>query len=255
MPVYRLILAYDGSDFSGWQRQPGRRCVQSELEAALAVLAREPVAVQGAGRTDAGVHALGQCASFRLASPLPEQRLLASLRGLLPRDMTPLDLQRCADGFNARFSALGRHYHYRLSRRACAPFRRLRWELPFAIDLDAMQEALLPLRAARQWRGFCTPESALKGADCRLSELELEPWGEEIRLRIGADRFLHHMVRIIVGTLVEIGRGRWGPQRIELILAEQDRALAGPTAPAHGLYLESVDYPPEHMTPGGDEPE
>jgi tRNA pseudouridine38-40 synthase len=252
MPVYRLILAYDGSGFSGWQRQPGRRCIQSELESALAVLAREPVAVQGAGRTDAGVHALGQCASFKLERAFPEGRLLAALRGLLPEDVSPLSLARSADGFNARFSALGRHYQYRLSERACAPFRRLRWELPFSLDLAAMGEALEPLRGARQWRGFCTPEASAKGAICRLTELALEPWGDEIRLRIGADRFLHHMVRIIVGTLVEIGRGRWRPDRVAQILAEQDRTLAGPTAPAHGLYLMSVDYPPELLAPAAE---
>ena len=214
MNVYRLLLAYDGCDFSGWQRQPELRTVQGELEKALAVVARHPVSVQGAGRTDAGVHALGQCASFVLEPSLSPRRLLASLRGLLPDDITPLVLERAPKDFNARFSATGRCYLYRMSQSRCAPFRRLRWDLSCRVDIERMQAALPPLAAAEDWRSFCTPQAAEKGTRCLIRELALEPDGDEIRLRIAADRFLHNMVRIIVGTLVEIGRGRWEPERI-----------------------------------------
>ncbi|MBN2169950.1 MAG: tRNA pseudouridine(38-40) synthase TruA [Candidatus Krumholzibacteriota bacterium] len=254
MPVYRLVLAYDGERFAGWQRQPGLRTVQGELERALAVVARVPVRVQGAGRTDTGVHALGQCASFALDAPLPAARLLASLRGLLPEDVTPRELHRAPDDFHARFSAAARFYTYRLGLQACAPLRRLRWDLPCAVDPAAMRAALPALRAAEDFRGFATREGAARGSVCRIRELELVEADGELRLHIGADRFLHKMVRIITGTLVEVGRGRWGPGRVAEILLTGDRTLAGPTAPAHGLFLRRVEYPEHQLTAPPAEP-
>lgn len=255
MPNYRLLLAYDGSDFHGWQRQPAARSVQGELERALAVLAREPVAVQGAGRTDAGVHALGQCASFAFTPPRPlsTQRLLAALRGLLPEDITPLAVHEVAPDFNARFSATARFYEYRLGLVPCAPLRRLRWEISRPLDLAAMRAALGLLEGAEDFRAFSTKDGAARGTRCRLRRLALdlrEPAEEELRLAIGADRFLHNMVRIIVGTLVEIGRGRWQPDRVTAILASGDRRLAGPTAPPQGLFLAQVEYPERFLAPG-----
>ncbi|MCB1162022.1 MAG: tRNA pseudouridine(38-40) synthase TruA [Candidatus Krumholzibacteriia bacterium] len=259
MPTYRLVLAYDGADFHGWQRQPGRRTVQGELERALAVLAREPVAVQGAGRTDAGVHALAQCASFTVPTGVrPGQsprRLLGSLQGLLPEDVTPLRLHEAPADFNARFSATARFYVYRLGLGHCAPLRRLRWELGWRLDVEAMEEALALLREGTDFRGFSTREGAAKGSRCALRELALdgrEPEAGELRLRIGADRFLHNMVRIVVGTLVEIGRGRWRPERVAEILASGDRRLAGPTAPPQGLFLRAVEYPERFLDPAGE---
>ena len=256
MPCYRLLVAYDGADFHGWQRQPGLRSVQGELEQALAVLARAPVAVQGAGRTDAGVHALAQCASFQLTAPperpLTPARMLAALRGLLPADISPLALTEVPADFNARFSATARFYQYRLGLAPCAPLRRLRWELHTPLDLAAMEAAIALFAGAEDFRAFSTRIGALRGTRCRLRLLELaprEPEAAELCLRVGADRFLHNMVRILVGTLVEIGRGRWGPERIEAILASGDRRLAGPTAPPQGLFLERVEYPPRFLTP------
>jgi tRNA pseudouridine38-40 synthase len=256
MPSYRLLVAYDGTDFHGWQRQPGLRSVQGELEQALAVLARAPVAVQGAGRTDAGVHALAQCASFQLTAPperpLTPERLFAALRGLLPADISPLALHEVPADFNARFSATARFYHYRLGLAPCAPLRRLRWELHHKLDLAAMQAAIGEFAGAEDFRAFSTRIGALRGTRCRLRHLELdsrELESGELRLRVGADRFLHNMVRILVGTLVEIGRGRWEPERIATILASGDRQLAGPTAPPQGLFLERVEYPAPYLTP------
>ena len=254
MTVYRLVLAYDGADFHGWQRQPRLRTVQGELERALALLARGEVKVQGAGRTDAGVHALGQCASFALERPLDPRRLLGSLRGLLPVSITPLLLHETDPDFDARFSATGRFYVYRLGLRHCAPLRGLRWELPQAVDPARMRAALAALRESEDFRAFCTREGGAKGTICRLRELSLEarePEAGELRLRIGADRFLHNMVRIITGTLVEIGRGRWEPERMARILVSGDRTLAGPTAPPQGLFLRAVEYPERFLADEG----
>ena len=247
MAVYRLILTYDGSEFHGWQRQPGMRTVQGEIERALAIVCREPVPVQGAGRTDAGVHALGQCASFAASDEIPMNRLLGSLRSLLPEDVRPLELHRAPDDFNARFSASARFYLYRLGLTPCPPMRGIRWEPPFRLDIGAMSAALPALRAGEDFTSFCTAEAAAKGSRCAIRTLVLEQEGDELRLRIGADRFLHNMVRVVVGTLVEVGRGRWRPERVGEILAGRDRGLAGPTAPPQGLFLERVEYPPSAL--------
>ncbi len=253
MTVYRLVLAYDGTDFHGWQKQTTDRSVQGELERALAILDRRPVKVHGAGRTDAGVHALGQCASFALENPRPARRLLGNLRGLLPDDITPIEIHEAPSDFNARFSATGRFYLYRLGRVHCAPLRRLRWELPMPVDPERMRAALPVLAAADDFRAFCTREGAAKGTHCRIRELELlEPEPGELQLRVGADRFLHNMVRIITGTLVEIGKGRWEPERMAEVLASGDRTLAGLTAPPHGLFLRRVVYPERFL--GGEAP-
>ena len=253
MTVYRLVLAYDGGAFHGWQKQPVQRSVQGELERALEILDRRPVKVQGAGRTDAGVHALGQCASFALENARSAHRLLGNLRGLLPDDVTPIELHEVPADFNARFSATARFYLYRLGRVHCAPLRHLRWELPMPVDTDRMRAALPALAAATDFRAFCTREGAAKGTHCRIRELELlEPEPGELRLRIGADRFLHNMVRIIVGTLVDIGRKRWEPERMAEIIESGDRTLGGQTAPPHGLFLRRVEYPERFL--GGQAP-
>jgi tRNA pseudouridine38-40 synthase len=250
MTRYRLVLAYDGADFHGWQRQSVLRSVQGELERALSVLDRKKVPVQGAGRTDAGVHALAQCASFTLERPRDPYRLLANLRGLLPRDITPLRVHEVDEEFNARFSATGRHYIYRMGRQHCAPLRGLRWELPKSVDLDRMRATLPHLAAAEDFRALTTSQGAAKGTICHLRELELlELEAGELRLRIGADRFLHNMVRIIVGTLVEIGRERWAPEYMAEILASGDRTLGGLTAPPQGLFMSRVTYPERFLEP------
>ncbi len=255
MPVYRIVLSYDGSEFHGWQRQPEQRTVQGELERALSIIYQDQTSVQGAGRTDAGVHALGQCASFAPTKELPTKKIFASLRSLLPEDMCPLELHRAPDDFNARFKASARFYTYRLGLGPCPPLRRIRWEPPFTLDLAAMRSALPALRAATDFTSFCTREAAAKGSRCEIRELLLELEGDEMRLRIGADRFLHNMVRIVVGTLVEIGRGRWHPERMSMIIAARDRCSAGPTAPPQGLFLARVEYPEAALTMSDREPD
>ncbi len=251
MKSYRLLLAYDGAGFHGWQKQTVLRSVQGELERALGILDRREVRVQGAGRTDAGVHALGQCASFTMERPRDPRRLLGNLRGLLPEDITPLRVHEVDDEFNARFSATGRYYVYRLGRQHCAPLRGLRWELPMDVEPERIRAALPHIAAAEDFRALTTREGAAKGTATRIRELDLlEPEPGELRLRIGADRFLHNMVRIVVGTLVEIGRGRWEPEIMADILASGDRRQGGPTAPPQGLFLRRVSYPERFLEPG-----
>ncbi len=243
MKVYRLLLAYDGLDFHGWQVQTQERSVQGELEAALAVIFQREVPVSGAGRTDTGVHALGQCASFLVneGEHAPD-RVLASLRKLLPEDITALELHEAHPQFHARFSATGRHYLYRLSMENCAPFRRNRWETHYTLDLDRVEQALALLPGPHDFRAFCKVISADKGTLCNMRYADLEQVGDEVHLRFGADRFLHNMVRIILGTLVDIGRGHMEVERMAEILESGERSRGGNTAPPHGLYLVRVDY-------------
>jgi len=248
--VCRLILAYDGLDFHGWQVQPGKRTVQGELARSLAVVLRRETKVVGAGRTDAGVHALGQCASFELRRGDPDpRRLFASLRGLLPADITVLELSEVHPDFHARFSATGRHYLYRVGLRRMAPLRRRRWETRYRLDEDRMRAALQALPGRHDFRGFCRAQAAEKGSICDLRQATLDREGDELHLRLGADRFLHNMVRIIAGTLVDVGRGRFGPERIAEMLESGDRSMGGNTAPPRGLYLVRADYPPELLKP------
>ncbi|MDP6419564.1 MAG: tRNA pseudouridine(38-40) synthase TruA [Candidatus Krumholzibacteria bacterium] len=249
MRCFRLLLAYDGSGFHGWQTQLGQRTVQGEVEDALAIICQERVPLAAAGRTDAGVHALGQVASFRLDSALDPGKILASLRSLLPYDISVRELHLAHESFHARFSATGRFYLYRIGLEALAPFRGIRWEPRWPLDVERMQKALAYLENATDFRSFCRSESADKGTTCHLKELSLEERNGELQLRIGADRFLHNMVRIIAGTLVEIGRGRWEAEKMGEILESRSRQEAGDTAPPQGLYLMRVEYPKELLTP------
>ncbi|MCP4546162.1 MAG: tRNA pseudouridine(38-40) synthase TruA [bacterium] len=244
---YRIVLGYDGLKFHGWQVQPGLRTVQLELESVLAQIMQEPVRAQSAGRTDAGVHALGQCASFTLSKEIATYRLLGSLRRLLPTDISPVFVERVPAGFHARFSATARFYTYRLALRPCAPFRHTHWLIHRRLDMGAMQHALLILRDATDFEGFCTREAAEKGTTCHLRQLELKLVGDELHFLIGANRFLHNMVRIITGTIVDIGLGRFEPSLMAQMLESGDRTLGGQTAPSQGLFFRSVEYPVESL--------
>jgi len=250
MRVCRLTLGYDGSDFHGWQIQTGLRSVQGEITKVLGVIFRREMELVGAGRTDAGVHALGQCASFELGeNDPPVSRILASLRGLLPEDITAVDLDEVHPDFHARFSATGRRYLYRIGLDHMAPFRRNRWDLHWALDEDRMQAALEPLLGRHDFRAFCRAKAAEKGTICELRQLTLTRVGDELHLRVAADRFLHNMVRFITGTLVDIGRGYFEPEHMSELLETGDRALGGNKAPPQGLYLVGVEYPRELLSP------
>lgn len=244
---YRLDVAYDGTEFAGWQVQPGVRTVQGTLEGVLGRMqGGAPVRVRGAGRTDAGAHARGQVADFLLDCRLGEGELEHALRGMLPREIRPLAVRRVPDGFNARADALRKSYRYRIDRSLSGdPFiARYALHHPYAIDGEALDRALASLRGRKDWSGFtgsaCTVENRVRElVEARYDE---GPGGEGWFI-FEADGFLTHMVRNIVGTLLEIAGGRSGAERIEKILESGDRRLAGPTAAAKGLFLWHVEYP------------
>ncbi len=242
--TYRMTVEYDGTPFSGWQRQCGVPTVQQTLEDALAILLRTPTAVTGAGRTDAGVHARGQVAHVHVAEKLDRRRTLNSLNGLLPPTIAVVDLRTASDGFHARYDARRRTYRYHVSTLARALDASWRLVLRCVLNFDTMNTAASMLAGSHHFGAFCRARSETRNRICCV---EHAGWSAEQRpgdwhFEITADRFLHGMVRTIVGTLLEVGRGRRSPQDVITILDSRDRTQAGPAAPAHGLVLESVSY-------------
>ncbi len=259
MRTFKLTLAYDGTDYAGWQRQRGAATIQAAVEAALRPLEGRPVTVHGAGRTDAGVHALGQVASVRLAHPLPPPALVRALNARLPPAVRALRAEHVADRFHARFDAQAKMYRYRLAAGPVAnPLeRRYVWHLPQAVDRAAMQAAGVLLCGRHDFAAFQTatragaPGSTIRTiAGLRVVNESGAYWaapagggcGDIIGVEVEGDGFLRHMVRAIVGTLVEVGLARRSVADVAAALASRTRARAGPTAPAHGLFLVRVDY-------------
>lgn len=244
MPRYRLLIEYDGTTFHGWQIQPTHPTVQEHLEQALAIALRHPVAVVGSGRTDAGVHARGQVAHFTVEQAIVPFRLQGSLNGLLPASIRILDLYETHDAFHARFDATARRYHYYVSTIPRALDRHSRWFLRPAPNFDQMNAAAQALTGTHDFDAFCRARSETQNRVCTITAAQ---WHADVHsgnwyFAVEADRFLHGMVRALVGTLVQIGRSQRPSDDIPRILASRDRRQAGPAAPAHGLILEHVSY-------------
>jgi len=242
MQNYKIIVAYDGTDFKGWQRQPDEPTIQGALEDAIFMITRKKVVVHGAGRTDAGVHALGQVASFRVAARLRDEELFRALNAVLPWDIRILTLDKAAAVFHARKSAKSKIYQYRIIRAPrISPFDfrySLHW--PYPLNLRAMRGAA-PLFVRRaDFTAFSSNRERNPVRFVRRSEVRKK--GDELVYTIEAEGFLRYMVRTIVGTLLEVGRRRIAPEEVEEIFRRKDRRLAGPTAPAKGLCLVRVDY-------------
>jgi tRNA pseudouridine38-40 synthase len=243
---WKLVLAYDGSEFHGWQVQPDRVTVQGELRDALARITGEDVLPQGSGRTDAGVHALGQVASFALAAPIPEANLTRALNRALPASIRVLSATRISSDFHARHSAVSKTYEYRIFRKEiCPPWQaRYVYALNVPLDVEAMQRAAAKVCGEFDFTAFAASDPDRSPLD-NVRSLHASHWIQEPPLllyRVQGNGFLHHMVRNLVGTFLEVGRGNLHEAEIPEILASRSRAQAGPTAPARGLFLVSVDY-------------
>lgn len=244
MPTVKLEIEYDGGGFRGWARQPGLRTVQGELEAALATVLREPVELTVAGRTDAGVHALGQVASFRTAAEPPPD-LARRLNGVGPDDVAVRAAAVVTEGFDARRDARARSYRYRLlARRAPSPFERGRalwW--PHRLDRAALDACAAALPGTHDFTAFTpTQTDHVRFERHLLSASWVEEGGDALAFRVTADAFMRNMVRVLVGTMLEVASGRRDVADFEALLRGAPRSAAGPTAPPHGLYLESVTY-------------
>lgn len=240
--VLRLDLEYDGAGFSGWASQPGQRTVEGTLSAVLGVLLREPVALVVAGRTDAGVHASGQVASLTTESDMPPGRILRGLAGLLPSDVSVAAVSE-APGFDARRDARARRYEYRV---LCGPPSALRrgrvLHHPTALDIAAMNEAAALLVGCHDLRAFTPTRTEHVFFARTVTRCEWVRRDDELVLAIEAHAFLRHMVRVVAGTLLLVGRGAWPAERIRPLVGGAPRGAAGPTAPAHPLTLVGVRY-------------
>ncbi|MGB9287412.1 MAG: tRNA pseudouridine(38-40) synthase TruA [Terracidiphilus sp.] len=265
--TWRLTITYDGTDFQGWQVQPGQTTIQGELQAALGRVTGEAPLPQGSGRTDAGVHALAQVASFQLLAPIPPENLLYALNRTLPPSIRVSEarIPRSAT-FHARHSAIAKTYEYRVLRGSdCSPFlARYVYSCPWSLDMATLQSAAQAFIGAHDFLSFAAndPDATRRGSDLALPDSQNQEktirtifssaWEERsidsadlLVYRVRGNGFLHHMVRNLVGTMIDVGRGFFPLEEIPRILAARSRSAAGPTAPARGLFLVSVDYPPD----------
>ena len=245
MPRYKLIIEYDGTPFAGWQWQDDAPTVQRTLTDAITAFCGHAVKIAGAGRTDAGVHALGQVAHVDLEKEWRGDRVRDAVNAhLRPHPIAVLSAERVDGEFDARFSAKKRHYRYRiLNRRADLALERTRaWRVPRRLDADAMNAAAQKLIGKHDFTTFRSTECQAKSPVKTLDQLKVTRDGEEVRIETSARSFLHNQVRSMVGSLVLVGDGKWNPTDLARVLAARDRAACGPVAPPEGLYLVRVDY-------------
>jgi tRNA pseudouridine38-40 synthase len=247
MRTLKISLQYDGTHYVGWQRQAAGVSIQSLLEDALAPIEGRTVVVHGAGRTDAGVHALEQVATVGLHASIPPQTLTRALNAVLPADVRVLSVEETDPAFHARFSAVGKVYEYRIvnAPMVSAFLFRYAWHIAAPLDIEAMRRAAGPLIGAHDFAAFAAAGSRVASTDRVVRAIDWQEgagYDRPLIMRIRGDGFLRHMVRTIVGTLVEVGQGRWPPAQVAEILASRDRTQAGRTAPPQGLFLVRVEY-------------
>ena len=276
LETWKLTLSYDGTDFRGWQVQPGEATVQGELQAALGRVTGESPLPQGSGRTDAGVHALAQVASFALQAPIPAENLMRALNRTLPASIRVLEARTVRSTFHARHSAVAKTYEYRVFREALCPPFLARYVLvcPWPMDVELLQRSAGLFEGEHDFRSFAATDPDMTGRSLDAAatvetrpmpraDFQVEPptastvrrvfsscWEEQqceagplLVYRVRGNGFLHHMVRNLVGTMLDVGRGQLHLEDIPRIIAARARSAAGPTAPARGLFLHSVEYP------------
>jgi tRNA pseudouridine38-40 synthase len=244
MQNYKILIQYDGTHYHGWQIQANGRTIQGELTRALSLLDSRPVTVHGAGRTDAGVHAEGQVANFFLERAFEPERLRDAINGNLERDVRVVAVETVADDFHARFSAMQKTYRYRIFTGAVISPFDYRYALHYraALNLEMMREAAAVLLGTHEFSAFTVADSEVENHIRTLQQLEIQKDGDWLIIYASADGFLRYMVRNIVGTLLDIGRGHRQSDEMRDILESRDRNRAGAMAKAHGLTLLKIDY-------------
>ncbi|MFD0051593.1 tRNA pseudouridine(38-40) synthase TruA [Actinomycetes bacterium NPDC127524] len=242
---YKAVVSYDGTHFAGYQVQPSKRTVQSEIEQALRKMHKgQEVKITASGRTDAGVHARGQVVHYDSPYEFPEVNWIKALNALLPDDIAILQLQPAPADFHARFDAKGKEYRYMISRSSPRdPFRRhYAHHYPYPLDESLMKEAMAYLKGTHDFTSFCSAKTEVSDKVRTIHEIGLNNEGDTLVFSFRGNGFLYNMVRILSGTILEAGSGKLAPGDIPRILEGKDRALAGKTAPGHGLYLWKVHY-------------
>jgi len=248
MRCIRMTVIYDGTNYHGWQQQPGRATVQGTLVEQLAMILQHRPALEGAGRTDSGVHSLGQVAAFKTEHPIEVGRLHAALNSRLPPDIAVADVRETLEAFRPSHLATDKLYRYRIYRSAAKPVFEGRyvwhWHLP--LEVEPMRAAARLLVGRHDFKSFEGRGSSRDDTVRNVLRIGVLEAGPEVHVEVEGDRFLYRMVRNIVGTLVEVGRGHRPPEWVGEALAARDRTASGPCAPAHGLCLVRVNYPPEY---------
>jgi tRNA pseudouridine38-40 synthase len=245
MPRYKILIEYDGAPFAGWQYQENAPSVQRAIMTAVEAFSGEKVMVQGAGRTDAGVHALGQVAHFDLSGERETDTIRDAINAhLRPHPVAILSAEKVAADFDARRSAVRRHYLYRIANRRpdLAIERGRAWRVPRRLDAEAMHEAAQRLVGKHDFTTFRSTECQAKSPEKTLDKLDVSRAGDEIHINATARSFLHNQVRSMVGSLEVVGSGKWNAADLAKVLAARDRTACGPVAPPEGLYLMRVDY-------------
>jgi tRNA pseudouridine38-40 synthase len=245
MRNFKMVVEYDGTDYCGWQRQENGLSIQQVLEETIRLITQEKVTVIGSGRTDAGVHALNQVASFKSTTRLPAEILYRGVNGLLPQDIVVKTLEEVAEEFNAQHDAKGKIYVYKICNKRLRPAlgRNYLWFIYHPLDLPLMEQAVQYIIGRHDFSSFCATGSHVKDCTRTVTDININRVEDGIlEITIEAQGFLKYMVRNIVGTLVEIGRGRRKPSEMKKIIDSRDRNIAGVTAPARGLYLKEVKY-------------
>lgn len=245
MQRYKMTISYDGTAFSGYQVQPNKRTVQSVIEDVLAKIHKgKDVRIFASGRTDAGVHAKGQVIHFDSDLAITEERWGTALNSMLPNDISVLSVKKVNDQFHARFNAKGKEYRYQLSlSRQRDPFlRNYVYHYPYALDIEAMNEGSKYLIGTFDFTSFCSAKTEVADKIRTIQEIDISQEGDLLTLRFRGNGFLYNMVRILVGTLLEVGSGERKPEDLAAIIARKDRSAAGKTAPPQGLFLWEVVY-------------
>jgi tRNA pseudouridine38-40 synthase len=240
----KLTISYDGLNYSGWQNQPGKNTIQGLLQQALGELTGTFIKINGASRTDAGVSALGQTANFLIDSPIPAENFVKALNHRLPRDIVVTEATEAHRDFDASGSARSKLYRYTIftgKKRNVLKTRNC-WHRPAPLDINAMDAAAKMLLGSKDFKSFASTADKRKSSIRTIIKCEVEKEDKWVYIDIEADRFLYNMVRNIVGTLVEIGRGKWQPQKMQEIIEACDRTAAGPIAPPQGLCLMWIKY-------------
>jgi tRNA pseudouridine38-40 synthase len=238
----RLTLEYDGTGFAGWQFQPGKRTVQGLLEERLGALAKERISVTGSGRTDAGVHALGQVANFRTSSRAPLKAFREGLNRLLPADVAVLEAREAPERFHARFDARSRRYRYQIVTRRSPVRERFAWRMGYDVDFAVLESTAKKIIGRHDFTSYCAAGAEVNSHFVTVASATWSKKKDTLTFEIEADRFLHHMVRILVGTMMDMARGKMDVRKMGAILKARDRTQAGRTAPAQGLFLMEVGY-------------
>jgi tRNA pseudouridine38-40 synthase len=245
MPKYKCVIAYDGTDFAGYQVQPEKRTIQSEFEAVLAQMHKGTIIkVTASGRTDSGVHAKGQVLHFESPLTFPTENWIKAFSALLPTDIIVLEVDIVPDDFHARFHTTGKEYRYIVARSKLRdPFKRnYAYHYPYPLNVEAMREAISYLIGTHDFTSFCSAKTEVVDKVRTIKEMDFEESDDFMIFRFVGEGFLYNMVRILVGTLLDVGSNKMSPHDMSGILDKKDRSFAGKTAPAQGLYLWKVFY-------------